>query len=56
MIERKETIMITVSLTEKTMIKKKAKELGLNNMSAYLRMLVHQDFRMDKEKRGERAT
>lgn len=51
MADKKKPIMIYFSPKEKARIKKKAEELGLNNMSAYVRMLVHRDLRDVPEKR-----
>jgi len=44
-------LMVYFSKEEKNRIRKKAKEMGLNNMSAYVRWLVHRDLRDIPERR-----
>jgi hypothetical protein len=44
-------LMVYFSAQDKRRMRKKAKELGLNNMSAYVRSLVRRDLREIPERR-----
>ncbi len=41
----KESIMIFVTKKEKEAVKKRVEAIGLRNMSAYIRMLIHRDLK-----------